>query len=102
MHNYNFAISYEAHGLTARLSYNHRSRFIQSFDISDPALNVYWDARSSVDLSASYSLTKQWKLFVEANNLTDTRQARFQGSRNRVLELEGFGRSWLAGVKFEY
>ncbi|MFN4115847.1 MAG: TonB-dependent receptor domain-containing protein, partial [Inhella sp.] len=101
-HNVNVAISYEAHGLTARLAYNHRSRFIQAFDISDPALNVYWDARSSVDLSASYSLTKQWKVFAEANNLTDSRQARFQGSRNRVLELEGFGRSWLAGLKFEY
>ena len=101
-HNYNLALSYEGFGLTTRLSYNHRSKFIQSFDISNPALNVFWDGRSSVDFSATYGVTKQWKVYFEANNLTDTRQVRFQGDRNRVLELEGFGRSWLAGVKFEY
>ena len=81
---------------------DHRSKFIQSSDISNPALNVFWDGRSSVDFSATYGVTKQWKVYFEANNLTDTRQVRFQGDRNRVLELEGFGRSWLAGVKFEY
>jgi len=100
--NYNLAVSYEKHGITTRLAYNHRSRFIQAFDVSNPALNVYWDARSSVDFSLAYQPTKQWRLFVEGNNLTDSRQARFQGERSRVLELEGFGRSWLAGVRFDY
>jgi TonB-dependent receptor len=101
-HNYNVAVSYEAHGLNARLAYNYRSRFIQQFDVSNPLLNVYWSDRASVDFSASYHVSKQWSLFLEGSNLTDTRQVRFQGTRNRVLELEAFGVSWLAGVKFQY
>ncbi|GAB1407024.1 TonB-dependent receptor [Thermomonas brevis] len=99
--NYNAAISYEKYGLNARLSYNYRSKFIQAFDITNPALNVYWNGRSSLDFSASYALAKNWRLFGEMNNITDTRQVRFQGVRNRVLEMEGFGRSWLLGVRYE-
>jgi TonB-dependent receptor len=100
--NYNVAVSYEAHGLNSRLAYNYRSKYIQQFDVSNPLLNIYWNDRASVDFSAAYFISKQWSLFLEGNNLTDTRQVRFQGTRNRVLELEAFGPSWLAGVKFQY
>lgn len=101
-HNYNVALGYEKYGLNARLSYNHRSHFIQEFNVDDPDFNVFWDDRSSLDFSASYRITRQLQFFGEINNLTDERQRRYQGQANRVLELEGFGRSWLAGFRFEY
>ncbi|WP_202843966.1 TonB-dependent receptor [Luteimonas saliphila] len=100
--NYNVALAYDKYGLNARLAYNHRSKFIQSFDVDSPELNVYWGDRSSLDFTVSYALTRNWRLFGEVNNITDTRQVRFQGERSRVLELEGFGRSWLAGVRYEF
>ncbi len=101
-HNYNVALGYEKYGLNARLSYNHRSHFIQEFNVDDPDFNVFWDDRSSLDFSASYRITRQLQFFGEVANLTDRRQRRYQGQDNRVLELEGFGRSWLAGFRFEY
>lgn len=100
--NYNLALTYEKYGFNARLAYNYRSKFIQAFDITNPELNVYWDGRASLDLSASYQIGAGWSVFGEANNLTDTRQVRFQGQRNRVLEMEGFGRSWLAGLRYQF
>lgn len=100
--NYNLALTYEKYGLNARLAYNYRSKFIQSFDVSNPELNVYWDERSSLDFTVSYQLGYGWSVFGEANNLRDTRQVRFQGQRNRVLEMEGFGRSWLAGLRYKF
>ncbi len=100
--NYNVALTYDKHGLTARLAYNYRSKFIQSFDVDSPELNVFWGERASLDFSTSYTLTRNWRLFGEVNNITDSRQVRFQGQRSRVLELEGFGRSWLAGVRYEF
>ncbi|WP_240097172.1 TonB-dependent receptor [Thermomonas flagellata] len=100
-HNYNLAVSYEYARFTSRLAYTYRSRFIQSFDVNDRNLNVYWDGRGSLDFSASLGLGRQWRLFTEVNNITDTIQRRFQGSRNRVLEMEGFGRSWLVGIRYE-
>ena len=100
--NYNLALTYEQYGLNARLAYNYRSKFIQSFDVSNPALNIYWDERASLDFSTSYALGGGWRVFGEINNIQDTRQVRFQGQRNRALEMEGFGRSWLAGVRYQF
>lgn len=100
-HNVNLALSYEKGPLNSRLSYTRRSRFIQEFDIDDSNLNVYWDARPVLDLTASYAIGSNWEIFGEGNNLTDSLQRRFQGNRNRVFELEGFGRFWKIGVRYK-
>lgn len=100
--NLNFAVFYEKHGLNTRLAYNTRSKYIQEFDADDRGLDVYWDQRELLDFSASYQFHPQWIAFAEVNNLTDSKQRRFQGQRNRVLELEQFGRFWMLGLRFEY
>ncbi|PZQ29801.1 MAG: TonB-dependent receptor [Stenotrophomonas acidaminiphila] len=100
--NYNVALTYDKYGLNARLAYNYRSKFIQSFDVDSPDLNVYWGDRASLDFTINYALTSQWRLFGEVNNINDVKQVRFQGQRSRVLEMESFGRSWLAGVRYEF
>jgi len=100
-HNFNVALSYEKAGFNTRLSYTRRSKFIQAFDVDDDSLNVYWDARPVLDLTASYAIDDSWEVFAEANNLTDSLQRRFQGNRDRVFELEGFGRFWLLGVRYK-
>ena len=100
--NYNLALTYDKYGINARLAYNYRSKFIQTFDVATPELNVYWDDRASLDFSAEYDLTRQWGMFLEANNLNNDTQIRFQGERARVLEMEQFGRSWLVGVRYKF
>lgn len=99
-HNLNVALSYEKAGFNTRLSYTRRSKFIQAFDVDDNDLNVYWDARPVLDLTASYAINRQWEVFAQANNLTDSLQRRFQGNRSRVFELEGFGRFWQLGLRY--
>ena len=101
-HNYNLALTYEKSGFNARLAWNHRSEFIQEFNITSPDLNILWDGRSSLDFTTSYRFGNGISIFGEVNNITDTRQVRYQGQRNRVLEMEGFGRSWLAGVRYDF
>lgn len=100
--NTNIAVFYEKHGFNARLAYNHRSKYIQEFDVEDSDFNVFWDERALLDFSASYQFGGGWQVFGELNNITDSKQRRFQGERNRVLELEQFGRFWLVGLRFEY
>ena len=101
-HNYNLALTYEKAGFNARLAYNHRSEFIDEFNVTNPDLNILWDGRSSLDFTTSYRFGNGISLFGEVNNINDTRQVRYQGQRNRVLEMEGFGRSWLVGVRYDY
>lgn len=101
-HNYNLAVFYEKSGFNARLAYNHRSKYIQAFNVAEPELNVFWDDRSVLDFTTSYQFNRNWQVFGEVNNITDTRQRRFQGSDSRVLELEQFGRYWMVGARFEF
>ncbi len=100
--NINLALFYEKYGLNARLAWNHRSKYIQEFDVGDSEFNVFWDKRSILDFSSSYQLGAHWQVFADVNNITDSRQRRFQGESNRVLELEQFGRFWLVGLRFDY
>lgn len=100
--NYNVALFYEKHGFNARLSYNFRSKYIQEFDVGDRELNVFWDDREVLDFSSSYQINDTLLLFADVNNITDSRQRRFQGRANRVLELEEFGRYWIVGLRFDY
>ncbi len=101
-HTYNAALQYDTDRLSTQLAYNYRSDYIDSFNTSDPGLNVFWDARSTLDLTASFRVTDNVTTFVEANNLTDTKAVRFQGERTRVYEHEQFGRAWQAGVRVNF
>lgn len=98
-HTYNLALNYERFGISAQLAYNYRSAYIDSLDTANPGLNTYWDDRATLDFTASYQLTEQFSLYMEATNLTDTKAVRYQGERNRVFEHEQFGRTWLVGVR---
>lgn len=101
-HTYNVALQYDLNRFSTQLSYNYRSEFIDEFNTADPSLNVYWDGRSTLDLTASYELNDNLSLHLEATNLTDTQGMRYQGNTSRVFELEQFGRSWMLGVNARF
>jgi TonB-dependent receptor len=95
----NLVLQYDIAALSAQLSYNKRSAWIDSVDTSDPSLSTYWDGRATVDFTASYKVNDNLSVFTEASNLTDTKGLRYQGSRSRVFEHEQFGRVWQLGVR---
>ena len=101
-HTVNLALQYDIEKFSSQLAYNYRSEYIDAFDIANPDLNLYWDGRGTLDFSASYKLTKQLSLFVEATNLTDSKAIRYQGERSRVYEHEQFGRAWQLGVSGKF
>ena len=99
---YNLGLSYDSEKVSAQLAYNYRSEFIDSYDTSNPNLNVYWDGRGTMDFTLSYKLNDMFTMFMEASNLTDTKAVRYQGDRNRVYEHEQFGRAWQVGVRANF
>lgn len=101
-HTVNLALQYDIERFSSQLAYNYRSEYIDAFDTANPDLNLYWDGRGTLDFSASYKLTKQLSLFVEATNLTDSKAIRYQGERGRVYEHEQFGRAWQLGVSGKF
>lgn len=101
-HTFNLALQYDIAKLSTQLAYNYRSEYIDSFDTANPGLNVYWDGRGTLDYTASYKLTKDLSVFLEATNLTDSKGIRYQGDRSRVYEHEQFGRAWQLGISGKF
>lgn len=101
-HTYNLGLNYDTERFSAQLAYNYRSEYVDAFDTSDPSLNLYWDGRGTLDLTASYALSQNFSLFAEATNLTDSKAVRYQGERSRVYEHEQFGRAYVVGVRANF
>jgi iron complex outermembrane receptor protein len=71
---YNLAAIYEAHGLSARLSWNHRSSWTSRFEYRGDPLTAdrYQEITRGIgrlDFSASYDLTKNLTVTVDATNI---------------------------------
>lgn len=99
---YNLALQYDLQRFSAQLAHNYRSEYIDSFDTAEPDLNVFWDERGTLDLTASYDISDTFTVFLEATNLTDSEGRRYQGNTSRVYEVEKFGESWLIGVRANF
>lgn len=97
----NASLFYERYGVSARISYQWRDAWLDepSVDATD---ETYWDATEQLDLSLRYQVRPELTLFFDANNLTDEIGRRYQGATNRPIEVEGTGRRYLAGVRFNF
>jgi len=95
---------YEKYGLSARLSYQHRTDWLDEVFPSGSAANsnLYWDETTRVDLSVRYQVNDAVSLFLDGNNLTNERGVRYQGREDRPYEIEGFGRKYMAGLRFTF
>lgn len=101
-HSYNLGLQYDTQRFSAQLAYNYRSEYVDEFDTADPSLNIFWDERGTLDLSASFVVNENFSLFAEATNLTDSKAIRYQGERSRVYEHEQFGRAVMLGVRANF
>lgn len=99
---FNVALFYELGGFNARLSYTSRSDYIDEINADDPALDLFWEGREQLDFTTSYRFSRNFEVFAEAKNLTNSAGLRFRGSQQRPEEYEKFGYSIFLGVKYDY
>ncbi|MDX2142550.1 MAG: TonB-dependent receptor [Rhodospirillaceae bacterium] len=97
----NIAVFYENFGLSTRLSYQHRTDWVDDFAVIAEG-DLYWNASERLDFSARYQINDYVGVYFDANNLTDAVGLRYEGTEDRPFEVEGFGRRYLAGVRFNY
>lgn len=99
---YNASVFFEKFGVSTRLAYQYRSTWVNTIDLGNPELDRFWDDRPSLDLSFRYSISENWMLLLDANNLTNEFGRRYNGDRSNVYEIESFGRSYMAGVRMSF
>jgi TonB-dependent receptor len=70
---YNLAVMYEKYGISARLAYNWRSLYLLTTSGANINAPVWSEAYGQLDGSIFYTLNKQYKIGLQATNLTHAR-----------------------------
>ncbi|WP_153796918.1 TonB-dependent receptor [Foetidibacter luteolus] len=104
-HIFNASLSYENKKIVARLSANYTSSYVDDGDDAgyneDAFFDRYYDKQFFLDANASYALTSKFRVFAEANNLTNQPLRYYQGIKDRTAQLEFYGPRFNLGVKFD-
>ena len=96
---YNLVGYYEDHGASVRLAYTYRSNFLVGLDRST-AENQ--DSYGSLDASASYQVTKNVMLTVDALNITNNILKYYAQNRTQVRAAYDNGTQIYAGVRLKF
>ena len=95
----NLALTYEKHGLTARIAGNFSGRFIDK--VGADSQNDEWvKSFTALDFSATQRFMNKFYVFVEWNNILDEGKYTYTGIETRSLKYEFNGTSFTAGLKW--
>lgn len=99
-HMFNASLSYETKRFTARLSGNYAAAYVDELGGSDFE-DRYYDQQFFLDANASFRLTKNLRVFAEANNLTNQPLRYYQGISSRTMQAEYYRPRYNFGFKFD-
>jgi TonB-dependent receptor len=99
-HMFNASLSFETAKLVVRASLNYASDYVDELAGSTFG-DLYYDRQTFLDLNASYAITTKWRLFAEANNLTNQPLRYYQGIRPRTVQEEFYNVRVNFGIKFD-
>jgi len=104
-HMFNASLSYENKKVVVRLSGNYTSSYVDDGDDAgyneDAYFDRYYSKQFFLDANASYAFTPKFRLFAEANNLTNQPLRYYQGIAERTAQLEYYGPRFNMGIKFD-
>ena len=99
---YNLAMFYEQYGLSTRLSWQYRTKWIDSVGDGDILGDGFWDEVGRLDFKVGYNFNENINVYLEANNLTSEPGIRYQGDSIRVSEYEEFGKRYMVGLRLNF
>ncbi|SMD45264.1 TonB-dependent receptor [Aquiflexum balticum DSM 16537] len=97
---FNASLSFETEKIVMRVSVNHASGYLDEVGGSNFE-DLYYDRQTFLDVNASYAFTPNWRVFFEANNLTNQPLRYYQGIRARTAQEEYYNIRINFGVKFD-
>jgi TonB-dependent receptor len=95
--NYNAAVYWQGEKLSMRLAASYVGRSLL-FIGANASMDQYTESRLSADAGASYAINKNLSFYVAGRNLTNTAHTITEGSSNRVIQRETFGKAILLGI----
>lgn len=96
----NASLFYEYAGLSARVSYQWRSDYLDT--IGGLGAGEFRAATENLDVTLRYALTENFTLFADFANLTNEKYVAFEDTIATPSEVEQIGRRYLAGIRFNF
>ncbi len=97
----NASIYFEKWGLTARLSYNYASSFID--ELGDTAFeDRYYDSAQYLDLNLNYSFKKHYNVYADVTNMLNQPLRYYQGTVDQTMQSEYYGPRFNLGLKVNF
>ncbi len=100
-HMFNASLAWENNRFSARVSLNYTGGYIDEVG-GDAFEDRYYDHQLFLDANASYRIGKGFRIFAEANNLTNQPLRYYQGIRSRMAQLEYYKGTFNLGVKWDF
>ena len=102
-YSYNIVAIYEKYGLSARLAYNWRDGFVDSYANNIPGGFIETSPIAFLDFSASYDLTHNITVAVDATNLlNETYHDSFGGFGITPRDTRQYDRTFSVGFRFRF
>ncbi|WP_033921986.1 TonB-dependent receptor [Sphingomonas sp. 37zxx] len=98
----NATVFYEKFGVSARLAYNRRERFLQTLAGGPGNEPVFVRNYGQFDGSAALNINSFAQVFVEGTNLFNAKYITTGRFDNQVLTFQNFGPRYDAGVRFSF
>ncbi len=100
-HTANASLYFKKSGITARLSYNFASEFLD--EVGETAFeDRYYDKASYLDLNLSYNFKKNFTVYADATNLLNQPLRYYQGVADHTMQSEFYGPRFNVGVKVNF
>ncbi|WP_315823780.1 TonB-dependent receptor [Paraflavitalea speifideaquila] len=99
---FNAILFYERNEVMVRLAGNYRGQSVETINQQPgPDFYTWTDKNFTLDASATISITKHLKAFVELNNLTNEPLRTYMGDKRRVTMTEWYGLRGQGGIRWD-
>lgn len=98
----NATLIYDKHGLSARVAYNWRDRFLQATNRGGGRNPVNVEPFGQVDFSVSYDVTPKLSLSFEGINLTNEHLRTYARDENELWFAQELDRRFLLGARYRF
>ncbi len=100
-HMLNGSLAWENNKFSARLSANYTSAYLDEIG-GNEFEDSYYDKQFFLDFNMAYKFMPNWRVFFEANNLTNQPLRYYQGETNRMKQLEYYQSRFTLGIKYDF
>jgi len=98
----NAVVFYEKYGLSARIAYNHRQKFLSSIAQGSGNEPLFVRSYGQFDASISYDVTQNFQVLFEGTNITDAKYITTARYDDQVRGWYDYGARFDAGVRYKF